>query len=165
VADLFTKVGGPKHPVRLAATVAEMVQTFANRTPADDSWGLKQMHPARWVPGDGQGKLMDDLEPVLRGKIFGAMLSSVMDLFERSDPSEWRRAADTNDGAVEPADFVPTGEFSGSFTAAHHRGEYANTWYGMIPRFREAGVGESVLARLIDFGAALWPAGDWNALR
>lgn len=165
VSDLATKVPGPAHPVRYAATVAEMLQTFANRSPQDSTWGLRQMHPVRWAPSTGAGDLFDRLDPDRRARLLGAMLAATMDLFERHPPSTWRRDADTSDGVVEPESYVPETITDSGLDAAHQRGRYADCWYTMIPRFREAGVDEAILTRVIDFGAAMWPAGDWDALR
>lgn len=43
--------------------------------------------------------------------------------------------------------------------------KYPQVWYWSVPRFRELGVSEATLTRVINYGKSLWPSGDWDALR
>ncbi len=38
-------------------------------------------------------------------------------------------------------------------------------WYWSVSAFRDLGVSEPALDRMIDYGETLWPSGDWDALR
>lgn len=169
IADLHS-YGGPAHPVRLAGTIAEMLQRFQHQTPSSATWGFRQMHPVRWASGTGQGKVFEALPVEERRSVLTALLRATMDLFERFDASTWQRAPTgsmtaTEDANLEPASYVPKLVTNMSLAAAHHEQRYADCWFTMIPRFRQAGADEAQLTRLIDWGKTMWPGGDWDSLR
>lgn len=161
VADIGTKVDGPRHPVRMAATLGEMVQFYSNRPPSSDAWGFQQMHPVRFAPTVSMGRIFDALDEGRRARLFEAMLGAVLDLYDRTAPEDWDRNGDND---PEPPSYRPR-QVTGNLLAAHHGSRFADTWFSMIPLFRDAGVSSATIQRLIDFGEDMWPAGDWQSLR
>ena len=172
IKDLI-RFDGPAHPYRLAATIATNIGVYTNRTPTSSpQLGFGQLHPARWAPGQAQGQLLDQLPQ--RALVYGALLTLLMDFYESFDEqtyADWPRTDPGNphdhqghSARVEPASYVP-GFVEGDFNYKRHVGEWANVWYTMIPMFREAGVEEAVLERVIAFGERMWPLGGWDAVR
>jgi hypothetical protein len=164
ISDLL-KVSDITHPVRLATTMAELYEVFTNRTPQDGQWGFRQLHPVRFSPKTWSGRLFQSLDDETRAKLLTAVLSAAMDLFERYSPDDWSRSAQPSDNQVEPADYVPVDVTAQGLDASHHGGRHADCWFSMIPHYREVGVEEATLARMIDWGEQMWPNGDWAALR
>jgi len=91
IADFVTKVEGPVRPMRLAATVAEMLQRFSHSRPRERDWAIRQMHPMRYAPGSGQWRVLEALPQPQRGIVLDAMLAATLDLLEPHPASEWQR--------------------------------------------------------------------------
>jgi hypothetical protein len=168
IANLMSSdVGGPAQPLRLAATNATMLHVYAtsNFTPTNGGqWGFRQFDPARYAPGGGgQDGVFATLPDPLRRSIYAALLSATMDLLERFTPAEHHTAG----SELEPATHIPAliDRTTEDFNYQRHIGRFADCWYTMIGMFRADGVDEAVLTRMINWGAAMWPRGDWNARR
>ena len=104
--------------------------------------------------------LSDDLPSETRGELYSALLESLLNEIELYEPGEWSRGAN---GELEDESYVPQ-LITGGLTSPHHQGQFASTWYSSIPKFRESGVNERVLERMIAWGERMWPRGDWAAL-
>ena len=173
IANFYHQAEGHAHPLRLGATIATQTHFYASMTPQDNGWGTAQMHPARYMPQHvQQGHTLDALPSSVRGAVYDALLANTMDLFERFSPAAWRRTSESdphrhpgNNGPIEPASYLPKLLEPHQVNHRRHIGEWANTWYTMIPVFREAGVRETTLNRVINWGKSVWPRGDWEALR
>ena len=171
IDNLYLHVPGPAHPLRLAATVATMLEARAHRTPASGPWGMRQMLPARYAPGQTQGRVLDALPPGLRGDVYDGLLAATMDLFERQATGDWQRTDPaaphrrTNDHQIEPASYQIQPFDPSEMDLRVSQGRWADSWYVMVPLFRDAGVSEATLTRAIDWGATVWPENDWDALR
>ena len=171
IDNLHLHVPGPAHPLRLAATVATMLEARAHRTPTSGPWGMKQMLPARYAPGQTQGLVFDTLPPALRGDVYDGLLAATMDLFERQAIGDWERTDPaaphrrTSDHQIEPPSYRVQPFDPADMSREVSRGRWADAWYVMVPLFRDAGASEATLARVIDWGALAWPLNDWDALR
>jgi hypothetical protein len=160
----FENSGALTHPYRIAAAWIKLIQLFHN---LDRPFGdleeayVRQAHPALWADmGSFKG-----LAPQERADLFSAILSAYMDKVEMHEVTEWNRPAGANTpGRWEPASYVPS-TVQGTWSYLHMQGLYADLWYTMIPYFRADGVHNAVLTRMIDWGEAMWPLGNWDALR
>ena len=153
-----------RHPYRAASSWAKLIQLYHTGPGGvlmDDAyarWG----HPGRW----GDFLVLADIDAYTRAALFSTLLSAYMDAVEAREPVEWDRPEDINTpNRWEPASYRPVKITSGSWTAAHNDGRYADLFYTVIPAFREWGVDAGVLDRMIDWGAEMWPLADWEALR
>ena len=173
ISNLYNQADGPAHSFRLVATNATLIHTFRNRTPQDNGWGTDQMHPARYAPVHvHQGQSIDQIaDPALRTAIYDGLLANTLDLYEQFSPDDWQRRTGEEidrrqgDQKIEPATYVPQMLEGHQINYRRFLGEWANVWYSMIPLFREAGVSEATLERVISWGESVWPLGDWEALR
>ena len=164
------KLGGPGHGWRYLVTFAKLYQLSENAddTPYGDDFAIewRQMHPARWAPPIYPG-LWADADVRAAAPLMDAMLSAFMDRLEGVPLEAWtppiRRR--TRTPGLDFAGPWRTPALLSSPAAVTHRQEHAAAWYWMVPAFRSAGVSEPTLARAIDWGEAMWPNGDWDALR
>jgi hypothetical protein len=170
ILDLNTKAAGPAHPARWIASHTKMHQQYADgEAMGRTALGFRQIHIQRYVPGQGQGLLLDTLPQPLRLSAYEALLASTMDILEAHPPSVWPRGVHDGGNRVEAADYVLTNKA----IARDRMGELcfasnmANCWYSAIPYFKEIGVNPVIIGRLIDWGKAMWPApaNNWDALR
>jgi cytochrome c553 len=157
------------------------------------NWYWVQDHPARIVMHGGyMDDPSDGLDAASVAALYDALLIAVMDRIEQIDPADWPRRVDTDgDGAycdetsgsngnlIQPASWdgdadpggghcshdwtSPSVGFQGESSLSQKR--FAEVWYGMVGEYRSLGVSESTLTRIIDYGEALWPSGDWDAQR
>ena len=184
------KEGGPAHPYRALYSLQKMNQLLYHYEDSgyNEDFGIRwrQAHPGRYNPGSSdQVDYYADAEPVRLGQTFDRMLSEFMDRLDAAGgPSAWdgRRRVDTDgDGGycdedeskLKPAtwdgdtgggctdDWVDpvSGDMRTNEVTAN--GRYAEMWLWMIPQYRDAGVTEATLGRLIDWGAGVWPLGPW----
>jgi hypothetical protein len=162
IVDLKTKVGGPSHPVRYLASHIKMHQLYRDgRSMAETNFGFRQTLPHRWAP---EGGLLDDLPSAWRVAAYDGLINMLVDNVTAFGLNEWQRGTPTGN-VLEPASYVPVALARDALGAECHTGRYADCWYSVIPYFRRAGVNNATLTRMIDWSAAVWPAGNWNALR
>ena len=166
ISDLHTK-GGPKHPYRYVVSHAKMFQQYSDgKAVGESSIGFRQIHPGRYAPVSGDKAIFTDLNPATRAQLYAGMLNATMNLIEQHENSEWPRdTLDRNDNTLRPATYRPKTIAPNRFGKELHAGRQADAWFTMIPSFREAGVDETTLNRLTTWGKAIWPMGDWEALR
>jgi hypothetical protein len=171
IHQFFDPGGGPKHPLRYLASHTKMYQQFSDGDPIEDTaLGIRQLHIARYVPGQDHGLVLDSLPDALRINAYEALLKATMDVLEVYPPQQWTRSlTDLGETTVEPADYVLTRRSIAldRMSGICNFGERANCWYIAIPYFKEIGVDPVIIGRLIDWGKAMWPApaNNWDALR
>ena len=187
------KEGGPANPYRLLVSIQKMNQLLYHYEDSgyDEDFGIRwrQAHPGRYNPG---GSDTEDFFGVANdgelAQVYNAMLSAFMDRLDAAGgPNAWankRRVDSDGDGGycdqdedkLKPAtwdgdtgggcddDWVDpvSGNMRTSDVTAN--GRHAEMWYWMIPQFRDAGVPEYTLNRLIDWGEDMWPQANWSAL-
>ncbi|MGL4609204.1 MAG: hypothetical protein ACRCYY_05890, partial [Trueperaceae bacterium] len=174
IGYLHTAANGPMHPLRYIASHTKMFQQFND---GDDltttSMGFKQLQIHRYAPGRAHGKLLDSLPQPLRTDAYKALLNTTMDLLEQYAPEDWERSNSPSignlDKTLEPTDYILTDKAisRNDLEGKCFEPDYANCWYSSIPYFKEAGVDEATINRLVDWGKAIWPApeNNWDALR
>ena len=151
----------------------ESALPFEDRGPTSNGWWVTHVTPWRFVSiggsffnvTGGQRPVWDELdsvEPGLKNKVQNALLEAWLDKTETYDPSEFPRG-DGSQNKVNEVDYVPT-PWSGSGQVSNS-GTHADGVYRAIPMMREDGMDEALIERLRLWGAAMWPAGDWDALR
>ena len=142
----------------------------ADRGPLGDGWWLWHISPVRFHSAfpsanyDYRSQMMrglDEVEPGLHKAAMDALLRGFLAKSNTYDPGDWQRG--NGAGRLDPADYVPTAwDGQGSeFDERHH----ADVIYRLVPRFREMGLDGALVNGLADWGASLWPLGDWAALR
>jgi len=104
----------------------------------------------------------------LRRRVYNALLGALMEKFESHSIAEWNDFRDqhlaSGKNRLKPADHIP--EFiEGSLSAALHSQQWVDAWFTVIPAFRDAGVDETVLQRMIGWAERMWPDGDWDRVR
>lgn len=157
-----SREGGPAHPVRMMLSLAKLYQLASHYedNKIADAFGLrwKQQHPWRFNPLYSP---KGDVNPGRLALVYDAMLNAYMDRIEHIPTNAWPRTD------LQPATFNgPWGNQNIlKSPTAQSQGRHAELWYQMIPVYREAGVRERTLNRLIGWGEAMWPRGDWDALR
>ena len=162
------KHGGPAHPYRYAVSHAKMFQQYHDGKVVEESGiGFRQIHPGRYAPIEGvRGTIFEGLSPSARAQLLGGMLNATMDLIDQHETNEWPRDTLTrSDNVLRPEDYVPKVVEPNKYSKQLHAQHHADIWFTMIPYFQEAGVDETTLQRLIDWGQTMWPAGDWEGLR
>jgi hypothetical protein len=174
IAQLHLEGGGPTHPLRYLASHAKMYQQYSDGKPiGSTAMGFRQMHIARYVPGQAHGIILDSLPQPLRLRAYEALLTTTMDVLENYPPDQWERGFDLNGDVsqikAEPIDYVLTRKTIAlnNLYPVCNFGERANCWYIAIPYFKAIGVDPAIINRLIDWGKAMWPApaNNWDALR
>ena len=143
-----------------------------DRGPVANGWWLTHVTPWRFVSVGGsffsnEGSrfgIWDQLEAVqagLKNKVQNALLEHWLDKTETYEIDQWPRGEGQN--KVNPVDYVPTaypGKGLISSSAVHADGVYR-----AIPLMHEAGIQPRLVERLRQWGKAMWPAGDWDALK
>ena len=104
---------------------------------------------------------MDSWNAGLRERLQSQLLRTYLDKTLTYDVSEFRRGEGQVN--VSPADRVPTA-YGGSGRVGDSTVDHDQV-YRSVPMMREFGMSETQIARLIDWGERMWPAGDWDALR
>jgi hypothetical protein len=141
---------------------------------ADTALSMRQIHIARYVPGQRAGILLDTLPQAIRVNAYEALLNATVDVFDQYKPSDWERAKTINSEggtgrALEPVTYILTNKNipRDNLDTICFEGDYANCWYSSIPYFKEIGVDSATIKRLIDWGKSVWPAAEnnWDALR
>ncbi|WP_299184345.1 T9SS type A sorting domain-containing protein [uncultured Aquimarina sp.] len=170
IAGLHTSADGPKHPYRYLLSHIKMLQQYDDRRSISDrtALGLRQLHPARYTSyaNGSHSIILEDLGPIAKRNAYEVLLTMTMDLLDKHPINDWLRGEDTSiQYTVRPKDYVPVVIPENKFSLEVHLGKHADAWFTMIPSFREDGVREVVLNRLIDWGEKMWPAGDWESLR
>ena len=178
------KKQGPNHPARYLLTFAKMNQVFAHPEVgySDGNFGVvwPQAHPGRYHPG--LKDFYDETPDAALVEMIGPVLLGFLDRIEAIPPGDWPRRQDTDgDGQycdedwnlLKPASW--NGDVAGDCATdwsdskfvelPNISGRHAEFWYHMIPEFRAVGFPESTLTRMIDWGEAMWPLGNWEALR
>ncbi len=178
---------GQPHPLRQLEGFVKMYQNLdmrppdgatpdpdhpltADRGPVGDGWWLWHVSPIRFHSPfprsnyDQKRQMMltlDDVEPGLHATVMNALLAAFLEKSTTYAPERWQRG--DGPGRLDPADYVPTA-WDGSgyeFDEAHH----ANVIYRVVPRLREVGLDDALVNDLADWGASLWPGGDWDAVK
>ncbi|WP_299249399.1 PKD domain-containing protein [uncultured Aquimarina sp.] len=170
IAGLHTSADGPKHPYRYLLSHIKMLQQYDDGRSISDrtALGLRQLHPARYTSyaNGSHSVILEDLGPIAKRNAYEVLLTMTMDLLEKHPINDWLRGEDTSiQYTVRSKDYVPVVIPKNKFSLEVHLGKHADAWFTMIPSFREDGVREVVLNRLIDWGEKMWPAGDWESLR
>ena len=167
ISDLHSKAGGPKLPFHYVVSHTKMFQQYDDSKIVEKSGiGFRQIHPGRYAPVNGPKSIFTDMDPDVRAQLYAGMLNATMDLIEQHENSEWPRdTLNKYDNTLRPVSYLPKIIAANRFNKELHIGRYADAWYTMIPSFREEGVDETTLNRLITWGKAMWPLGDWDALR
>lgn len=106
---------------------------------------------------------MYDAVPAIQGQLYDALLANLMDKLTRHTLAEFNRGG--TGSPFEAATYVPIKVTNESLDSAWARGRHADSFYTAIPIFRKCGVPETTLTRMIDWGASMWPAGNWAAIR
>ena len=158
---------GPAHPLRYLASHTKMYQQFADeKSLGGTALGMRQIHIHRFVPSQSHGRLLETL-PTWRKHVYEAMLNTTVDILESYAPATWHKRSGHGEVRLEPASYAIT-----TPTIARNRlhekcfvNNYANCWYASIPYFREAGVNDATLNRLINWGESIWAENNWDALR
>ena len=155
--------GGPSQPVRYVLSHLKMLQQYNDGKKVGNSMiGFRQIHPARYL----KSGIFSALSPSENANMKEALLQATMDLIRTHANSEWpRNNSSFNDNTLRTNTYKPKifpVEEMGSRLHEHY---YEDAWMTMIPEFRNQGVREATLNRLIDWGAEMWPQGDWEALR
>ncbi|MGL5004238.1 MAG: hypothetical protein ACRDAM_14970 [Casimicrobium sp.] len=170
ILGLYSRGGGPQHPLRYLASHTKMYQQFADGDVMQNTaLGLRQIHIQRYVPGRGHGVILDSLTQPLRLNAYEALLKATMDVLEVYAPQDWERGEPDGGSTVEPLNYVLTDKSitRERLSAVCHSGNIANCWSSSIPYYKEIGVDPAIIRRLIDWGKAMWPApaNNWDALR
>jgi cytochrome c553 len=175
IVNLHNRANGPANPVRYLVSHTKMFQAFADGKPmADTALSMRQIHIARYVPGQRAGILLDTLPQAIRVNAYEALLNATVDVFDQYKPSDWERAKTINSEggtgrALEPVTYILTNKTipRDNLDTICFEGDYANCWYSSIPYFKEIGVDSVTIKRLIDWGKSVWPAAEnnWDALR
>ena len=145
---------------------------LADRGPTSRGWWLTHVIPWRFVSIGGSffyigsdkvafWDAFDTVEPGLQLKLQNALLEQWLDKTETYAPADFPRGQ--GQGNVPPVDYVPT-PYSGKGMVADSA-TIADGIYRTIPFLRDEGVSEVLIERLRKFGAAMWPKGNWNALK
>lgn len=151
---------GPAQPFRYAQTIGKMIDLYASQ-PFPNQVGFPQMNVGQWSPGGAGATLsFNTLDLATRGNLYNSMLTRLLDFLTSHPISTIPR----NTG-LEPATYVPSFVTGLPMEAAAHNGQWANCWYSSIPLFRAAGVPEPTLQRMIAWGKAMWPLGNWAAVQ
>ena len=155
--------GGPSQPVRYVLSHLKMLQQFNDGKKVGNSMiGFRQIHPARYLSSG----IFSSLSPSENTNMKEALLQATMDLIRTHDNSEWPRSNSSfNDNTLRPDSYKPKTFPLGEMGFRLHEHYYEDAWMTMIPEFRNQGVREATLNRLIDWGKEMWPQGDWEALR
>jgi cytochrome c553 len=167
------------HGLRYMASHTKMLQQYADgktlggRGDDRSALNLRQIHIARYLPGSeqGHGPVLDHLPASLRLNAYEAMLNATVDVLERYRAEEWRPPLySLKNDIVEPIGYIltyPDIPIERMNRVCFEEGNLANCWYSAIPYFRQAGVSEATLNRLITWGQQMWPApqNNWAALR
>jgi cytochrome c553 len=154
--------GGPAHPMRYLASHIKMHQLYRDGRPlATTNFGFRQTLPHRWAP---QGGLLDELPSAWRANAYSGLLNMLVDNVSVYAASDWPRGSVINN-TLEPTNYIPITKTRNELPAHCHNQHYADCWYSVIPIFKAAGVDQTTINRMIDWSAAVWPAGDWNRFR
>ncbi len=152
--------GGPSQPIRYVLSHLKMLQQFNDGKKVGQGMiGFRQIHPARYL----NSGIFSVLAPSQRANLKEALLQATMDLIRTHDNSEWPRGSSNfNDNTLRPNSYQPKPFSLDEMGYRLHEHYYEDAWMTMIPEFREQGVREVTLNRLIDWGAEMWPSGDWE---
>jgi len=168
---LHTQAEGPAHGARYFFSHLKMLQFHNDGRSLDDrtsTLGVRQLHPGRYVSRDETFFQNGSLGAEQTLGLKNALLNATMDLLESYPIENWQRRAvgEHNDKSWDPADHVPTPfPIEDVIVKVEFDGYRADGWITMIPEFRNQGVSENVLNRLISWGERMWPLGDWDSLR
>ncbi len=163
IVGLHTAGDGPKQPYRYVISHAKMFQQFNDKKEFSKSGiNIRQIHPGRYIPNLRDKYIFDDLSFDTQVTLYEGLLNATMDLIDSYSIAEWREGSKSNN--LLP-DEIPKIVAPNKYVYELHILNYPDTWYTMIPYFRQAGVNEKTLNRLIDWGEQIWPKGDWKTLR
>ena len=162
-------------PLRYVATTIKMYQQRNNGLgPTNKGWTMRQVHPwwlYSWSDGDRTlMEALDKYEPKLRNRVTAALLQEW--LLVTKSFSDWQRV-EPGDAAtpailwykLQPTTYEPTGTIPGGKNFFNRGRDHAEALFKVIPLFRSQGIDCSILNELIDWGAEIWPQGDWQSLK
>ena len=141
--------------------------------PVPDGWWLTHVTPWRLLAAGGSfwvdvaprrevWEALDRIEPGLGATVRDALLEAWLDKTETYPVGAWPRGDTQNE--VNRVGYVPT-PFEGTGALLADSTTTADGIYRAVPRLRAAGADPALVERLRAWGARMWPAGDWEALR
>jgi hypothetical protein len=166
---------GPMHPYRWAWSVIWMYQTRpSDWTPkyfegCTCGFMQRQIGLGLDVPFMDEAEAAGQLTSEQRKQIQEAMALAFLGTAERYTPDQWARRLVDNEASLAAENFE-TVDFVANYNPAHaydlpERGYQADAYYLRIKTLKDRGyVTPSTLNRLVDWGASIWPKGNWQAL-
>ena len=156
----------PGEPLRFVSSLIKSMQMFDNSYGATDphrGWNLREPKVYLLVdPDNGWESMWEVLDPTVATNIREGVLQAFMDkTLEHpvEDYPRWELGGSYDSYKWAPPEIaVPVPE------EYEDQAIHLYAWWDMIPRFRDAGVSEALLQDVADWGAAMWPNGDWNGL-
>jgi hypothetical protein len=154
--DLLEETRHPE-PARLVALVIKAMQESTNGIGPDmpdRGWSFELADPT-WLVYPALDAAWVNVPAARRLQITTAVVRAWLDESRRYPPDRYARHG-SDDFAVEGTAHVPRPSFEGRM---------ADRLRAAIPRFRALEMEAPLLRELVDWGAAMWPAGDWSTLR
>ncbi|MEM1032464.1 MAG: hypothetical protein AAGN82_19110 [Myxococcota bacterium] len=159
--------GGPRQPIRYVASHVKMYQYMTNGiTPGakGGTFGLRQANINRYLPF--VAPIFEDLDPALRGDLFGGLISMFAQSAASYDLVAWQATEMVDNLLLRGApDGLPEPIEPHRFNAECHEGKYLSCFFGAIPHFADAGVDPAILNDAIDWAEVAWPDADWASIR
>ena len=163
----LARFDGPAQPVRYAASHAKMHQyMYDGSVPGarGSTFGLRQVMPSRHLPDNSYWN-GPDMTAGIRSALLSGMHGMLAASLESRDLDAWPRGDNASGNALGPLELTAETIPRDRVGRVCHAGNHDRCYYTAIPYLRDAGVTDEVLDRLIAWGEAAWPAGDWDALK
>ncbi|MEN9491726.1 MAG: hypothetical protein RJA63_2175, partial [Pseudomonadota bacterium] len=167
---------GPMHPYRWAWSIIWLYQTrptdWAPNYFAGCTCGFmqRQIGLGLDVPFMDEAEAAGQLTAAERKQLQEALALAFLGTVERYTPSQWTRRVADEDRYLDSSTFE-TVNFVANYNPAHaydlpERGYQADAYYLRIKTLKDRGyVTASTLNRLVNWGASVWPKGNWAVLR
>ncbi len=145
----------------------------SDRGPESEGWWLWHVNPVWFVvgtdwPSNGTTYMspkLDEVEPGLRVRVLNAVMATWLEKSTSYAPDEWDRWPSGQSGPqkIDAADYAPQPwDGSGKLFDREHLSEPI---FRLVPYFRGIGLDEQIVNDLADWGALMWPRGDWQGLK
>ena len=187
---LASRNSGQWHPLRHTSNYVKMIQNLdmrppngleaklehplgSDRGPNSEGWWLWHVNPVWFVvgtdwPSNGTTYMspkLDEVEPGLRVRVLNAVMATWLEKSTSYAPDEWDRWPSGQSGPqkIDAVDYAPQPwDGSGKLFDREHLSEPI---FRLVPYFRSVGVSDQVANNLADWGASMWPRGDWASLK
>lgn len=162
---------GPIHLYRHAWSIFWLYQSMpADWTPQHFAFRQRQIGLGLDIQFDGSAEAAGLITLDERKQLQEALALAFLGVAERYSPNQWvRRTANTPE--LRTADNFETTDYAPDYNPAWaydlpERGYQADAYYLRIKLLKDKGyVTSATLNRLVNWGAGVWPKGNWNALR